>query len=75
MCLQLPQNRKIRRSWKRLLRQAVKEACMQMYQMRHAEGECMKNDLLAKLILFSTVVMRLPDFPIRLQKSCPAECI
>jgi len=31
------------------VRQAVKEACMQMYQMRHAEGECMKNDLLAKL--------------------------
>lgn len=32
-----------------LVRQAVKEACMQMYQMRRAEGECMKNDLLAKL--------------------------
>ena len=31
------------------MRQAVKEACMQMYQMRRAEGECMKNDLLAKL--------------------------
>ena len=32
-----------------LVRQAVKEACMQMYQMRRVEGECMKNDLLAKL--------------------------